>query len=226
MAWLPQSEALARRERLRPLLAQFGYAACVPFGREPDTQGRLGLWLDVADTRAPDERALSGLRVALDLAADAMLDYRDPRTGMQRGLRVARDATGAERLQGFWICGTDAADNAVSQWWRETLQGDAALEMPARRMLAPGARERGGGAAAPASPQLCTCFNVSVAQAETALAAATGVAAQRIAQTQAQLRCGTNCGSCLPHLRRLAQERITLANPAEHADVILRAMTT
>ena len=220
MAWLPQAEALARRERLRPLLAQFGYAACVPFGREPDTQGRLGLWLDVADIQAPDERALSGLRTELALSADAMLDYRDPRTGMQRGLLVARDAEGAERLQGFWICGTDAADNAVSQWWRETLQADAALEMPARRMLAPGARERGGGAAAaPASPQLCTCFNVSVAQAEAALATASGDAAQRIAQTQGQLRCGTNCGSCLPHLRRLAQEQITLANP-----VILRAV--
>ena len=210
MAWLPQGEALARRERLRPQLAQFGYAACVPFGREPDAQGRLGLWLDVADIQAPDEIALAGLRAELDLAADAMLDYRDPRTGMQRGLRVTRDAEGAERLQGFWICGTDAADHAVSQWWRDTLQADTALEMPARRMLAPGARERGGAAAAPPSPQLCTCLNVSVAQACEALAAATGDAAQRIEQTQATLRCGTNCGSCLPHLRRLAQEQINL----------------
>ena len=210
MAWLPQAEALARRERLRPLLAQFGYAACVPFGREPDVQGRVGLWLDIADVQAPDEIALAGLRDALDLAADAMLDYRDPRTGMQRGLRVTRDAAGAERLQGFWICGTDAADNAVSQWWRDTLQADAALEMPARRMLAPGARERGGASAAPASPQLCTCFNVSVAAATESLAAATGDTTSRIAQTQDKLRCGTHCGSCLPHLRRLAREQVDL----------------
>src|SRR5471032_1041391 len=34
MAWLPQAEALSRRERVRPLLAGFGYAACLPFGRE------------------------------------------------------------------------------------------------------------------------------------------------------------------------------------------------
>ena len=210
MAWLPQGEALARRERLRPLLAQFGYAACVPFGREPDAQGRVGLWLDIADIQSPDEIALAGLRTELDLAADAMLDYRDPRTGMQRGLRVTRDAAGAERLQGFWICGTDAADNAVSQWWRDTLQADTALEMPARRMLAPGARDRGGASAVPASPQLCTCFNVSVAAATESLAAATGDTASRIAQTQEKLRCGTNCGSCLPHLRRLAQEQVGL----------------
>ncbi|MEP6506073.1 MAG: hypothetical protein ABJD97_22245, partial [Betaproteobacteria bacterium] len=76
--------------------------------------------------------------------------------------------------------------------------------MPARRLLAPGARA-GGGVAAPASPQLCTGFDVGVAAATGALATASGDAAQRLAQTQAQLKCGTNCGSCLPVLRRLAQ---------------------
>jgi len=43
-----------------------------------------------------------------------------------------------------------------------------------------------------------------VAAAIAALAAAPGDAAQRLAATQAQLRCGTQCGSCLPTLRRLA----------------------
>ena len=205
MAWLPQSEALACRERLRPRLAQFGYAACVPFGREPDDQGRLGLWIDAAATQVPDAGLIEDLRAELGLASAEVLDYRDPRTGVQRALRVVRDGAGAERLQGFWICGHDAADAALAQWWREALQGDVALAMPARRLLFPGARERQGAAVAPASPQLCTCFDVSVAQAEAALAAAAGDAAQRIAQAQAQLRCGTHCGSCLPHLKRLAQ---------------------
>jgi assimilatory nitrate reductase catalytic subunit len=30
----------------------------------------------------------------------------------------------------------------------------------------------------------------------------------RIARVQATLRCGTSCGSCLPHLRRLAQQSV------------------
>jgi assimilatory nitrate reductase catalytic subunit len=205
MAWLPRSEALACRERLRSRLARFGYAACLPFGREPDDQGRLGLWLDAAATQVPDAGLIEDLRAELGLASADVLDYRDPRTGVQRALRVMRDDAGAERLQGFWICGHDAGDAALAQWWRETLQGDAALAVPARRLLFPGAREGQGAAVVPASPQLCTCFDVSVAQAQAALAGATGDAAQRIAQTQAQLRCGTNCGSCLPHLKRLAQ---------------------
>jgi len=44
-----------------------------------------------------------------------------------------------------------------------------------------------------------------VAAAGAAMAAASGDAAARLAQAQSQLRCGTNCGSCLPTLRRLAQ---------------------
>ena len=120
-------------------------------------------------------------------------------------MHVARDAAGAQWLQGFWIAGGDAADAALAAWWRETLQGGAPLTMPAYRLLAPGARE-GRTDAAPASPQLCTCFNVSVAQVTDALAASTGDAGARLAQAQAQLRCGSNCGSCLPHLRRLAQQ--------------------
>ncbi|MFL6677237.1 MAG: bacterioferritin-associated ferredoxin, partial [Burkholderiaceae bacterium] len=188
-----------------PQLAQFGYAACLPFGREPDAQGRAGLWLDIADKDVPDDIALNALRAELGLEAAAVLDYRDPRTGVQRALRVARDAAGAQWLQGFWVAGGDAADAALAAWWRETLQGDAPLAMPAHRLLAPGARE-GRADAAPASPQLCTCFNVSVAQVTDALAAASGDAGARLAQAQDRLRCGTNCGSCLPRLRGLAQQ--------------------
>jgi len=216
MAWLPQHEALARRERIGAQLAQFGYAACLPFGREPDAQGRVGLWLDIADKDVPDEIALDALRTELGLEATAVLDYRDPRTGVQRALRVARDARGAQWLQGFWVAGGDAADAALAAWWRETLQGDAPLAMPAYRLLAPGARA-GRADVAPASPQLCTCFDVSVAQVTDALAAATGDAGARLAQVQGQLRCGSNCGSCLPSLRRLARqasERDTVSTAA------------
>ncbi len=204
MAWLPQAEALARRERLRPLLDAFGYAACLPFGREPDAQGRVGLWLEAAAVAAPDPAVLDAVRAALELQAAVALDYRDARVGLQHALRVARDPAHGEHLQAFWLSGTAASDAALAAWWRAALLDDAPLAMPARRMLAPGARDTRVGSA-PASAQLCTCFDISVAAAGAALAAASGDASQRLAQTQAALRCGTNCGSCLPQLRRFAQ---------------------
>jgi assimilatory nitrate reductase catalytic subunit len=205
MAWLPQDEALARRERLRPLLAAFGYAACLPFGREPDAQGRVGLRLEAAATQPPAPALLAALRDELELQAERVLDYRDARQASQRALRVVRAADGGDRLHGFWVSGSaPAIDGELAAWWAELLQDDTPLPGPARRLLAPGARHASP-AAAPASPQLCTCFDVSVAAAGAAMAAASGDAAARLAQAQSQLRCGTNCGSCLPTLRRLAQ---------------------
>ena len=206
MVWLPQDEALVRRERLRPMLAAFGYAACLPFGREPDASGRVGLWLDAAAAQFPAPALLDMVRAELCLGADAVLDYRDQRTGQQRALRVRRTVDGSEHLQGFWICGTAPQDARLAAWWRESLQGETPLPMPALRMLAPSAADANGIAAAPPpSPQLCTCFDVSVGAAAAALASAGGDATARLASLQSALRCGTNCGSCLPRLRQLAR---------------------
>jgi len=48
-------------------------------------------------------------------------------------------------------------------------------------------------------------IDVSLAQIETALAQVSGGSEQRLAGLQQRLRCGTNCGSCLPELQRLAR---------------------
>ena len=55
------------------------------------------------------------------------------------------------------------------------------------------------------SPQVCTCFNVSEDAIRAALPRCGGSADQRLAELQGKLRCGTNCGSCIPELRRLVK---------------------
>ena len=55
--------------------------------------------------------------------------------------------------------------------------------------------------------QVCTCLNVSDSAIRACLARAHGSDEERLAQLQAQLRCGTQCGSCVPELRRLVRER-------------------
>jgi assimilatory nitrate reductase catalytic subunit len=213
MAWLPEAEALVRREKIRALLGDFGFASCVPFGREPDDQGRLGLAVDAAAREAPHASTLDALRALLALDGAAVLDYRDARAACRRSLRVARDGAGAERLQAFWLSGTASADEALAAAWREALKTGDALPVAARRLLSPAPLDT----AAPVpqrGPQLCACFDVSVAAASAALDAAVGDAPMRLANVQANLRCGTNCGSCLPHLRRLAQQSVEAATAA------------
>lgn len=72
--------------------------------------------------------------------------------------------------------------------------------MPGRLLLRPGAQ------ASPAHSrgrQVCSCFDVTEPEIEAALADGAGAEAERLARVQAATRCGTNCGSCLPELKRL-----------------------
>jgi assimilatory nitrate reductase catalytic subunit len=221
MAWLPQDVALARGEALREHLAGFGFASCLPFGREPDARGRLGLALDAAAVEAPAGEVLEAMRRVLGLDGPAVLDYRDARAHCRRSLRIARDAAGDERLEGWWVSGTAADDAALADAWRDTLLADAALAVPARRLLWPAAAPGAGPGAAPArGAQLCACHDVGVAAATNALAAAVGDAPMRIAHVQATLRCGTSCGSCLPQLRRLASQCVAAATAPEAAQAL------
>jgi assimilatory nitrate reductase catalytic subunit len=211
MAWLPADEALAVREQLRPALASFAFASLLPFGREPDPQGRLGLLLRAAAGAAPQDSLLAPLRQALQLDAPGVLAYCDPHRGQQRALRVARDASGAERLQGFWVAG----DVSGEAWLRTLLEADQSLPGPGRQLLAPGALA--SRSVSPRSPQICTCFNISQAQIEAGLAQCTGRAEARVLHLQSTLRCGTQCGSCLPSLRRMAQASCDNAGTQRHS---------
>ena len=203
MAWLPADQALALRERFRPALALFGYASLLPFGREPDHAvdgtGRLGLLLRAGAAEAPGDAVLAPMREAFGLEAAGVLAYQDARRGQQRALKVVRDPDGAERLQAFWVAG----DVSGEAWLRQLLEADQTLPGPGRQLLAPGALAQKS--AAPRSPQVCTCFNVDEAAIRADLAQRAGALDERIAQCQAALKCGTNCGSCLPTLRSIAK---------------------
>jgi assimilatory nitrate reductase catalytic subunit len=53
--------------------------------------------------------------------------------------------------------------------------------------------------------QICTCFNVTDLAITERLATCEGSDDERLAALQAGLRCGTNCGSCVPELKRLVR---------------------
>jgi assimilatory nitrate reductase catalytic subunit len=199
MAWLPQAQALALRERLKPVLRAFGWATLLPFGREPDALGRVGLLLRAGHSTPVDEAVLAPIRQAMQLSGADVLAYRDARQGQQRALRIGRDAAGHERLQAFWLAG----DASGEQWLRTLLEADELLPVPGRNLLAPGSLAQR--VATPRSPQVCSCFNVSEEAIRTELSHCTGNTEQRVSQLQATLKCGSNCGSCIPALRTLAK---------------------
>jgi assimilatory nitrate reductase catalytic subunit len=58
--------------------------------------------------------------------------------------------------------------------------------------------------------QVCTCFNVSEEAIQAQLANSEGSDDQRLSRLQGDLKCGTNCGSCIPELRRLVKHTVPL----------------
>jgi assimilatory nitrate reductase catalytic subunit len=199
LAWLPQQRAHAAREALRELMPMFPYASCVPFGREPDELGRLGLTWRAAAHEAASHAVLARIEALLELDGAQALRYVDSQRGLRR--TIVLDGHGdAMRVQAFLLAGQTDAE----PWLRALLVGDQPAQAYGRALLRAGAAPPG--AVPVSSPQVCTCHNVSESRIRDALGSMAGAPDARLAQLQRALRCGTECGSCLPALKRLVAE--------------------
>ena len=128
----------------------------------------------------------------------ATLRYVDAVRGRRRLLAIEGSGDAA-RLAGLLLVG----EAPLAGWLRTLWQEQRAVAPFRRALLAPGATAPTG-IAAP-SRQVCNCFDVSDAAIRAALARADGAPAERLRALQAELQCGTGCGSCLPELRRIEQ---------------------
>ena len=135
-----------------------------------------------------------------------MLRYQDRNQGQRRSAKL-RQHQGQTELQGFCLAG----DIRAQAWITTVLQEQLPAQNYGRLLLIPGAT-------APAQlqsrgRQVCSCFDVGESAIDTFLAGCSGSAEARQAGLQQALQCGTNCGSCLPELRRrvrLSQAPATL----------------
>jgi assimilatory nitrate reductase catalytic subunit len=199
VAWLPENQAWQAREQLRDVMPQFIYAACVPFGRE-----RTGLLFRAAAHEAALDETMSRIEQILGLAGTEVLRYADRRRGQRRSMRLRRHGAD-ERLEGFLLAG----DTSAEAWIKTLLQDELPAQAYGRLLLVPGAKAPLSVAAR--GRQVCSCFNVSEAEIGTALAQCEGAADTQLQQLQTALKCGTQCGSCVPELRRLVRLRLQVA---------------
>jgi assimilatory nitrate reductase catalytic subunit len=95
--------------------------------------------------------------------------------------------------------------DAAPQWDAVKASLDAeTLPAAARRMLLSG---RSADGLAEAGPLVCTCFGVGLTQIHAALAGRVATSVDDIGRA---LKAGTNCGSCLPELKRIVNARAVL----------------
>jgi assimilatory nitrate reductase catalytic subunit len=196
VAWMDDDRALAARQALQALMPSFAFATVVPFGH-----ARSGVLFRAAAKASPGASVLLQIEALLGLQGPDVLRYADQRAGQQRSMRLAMDTQGHQRLQAFMLAG----DVSAEAWLKTLLQEELPAETYGRLLLMPSAK-------APLAlkakgKQVCTCFNIHQPEIEAVLREVCGdhdtTPEQALAQLQAALRCGTQCGSCVPELKKL-----------------------
>jgi len=123
-----------------------------------------------------------------------VLHYADKRRGQRRSMKLV---DGGQRLDAFVLAG----DISAEAWIKPILQDELAAQAYGRLLLVPGAKAPV--AVVAKGKQVCSCFDVSETQIAATLGTCNGNADAQLDQLQGQLKCGTNCGSCVPELKRI-----------------------
>ncbi len=200
MAHLPPGQALKIQQALRPWMVHFQHAVCVPFGEN-------GVWFQAAHPQAPEGTWLQALCDLLGLASDQTLRYDDGPRHVYRRIRATTNSpTGERHLQAFLLAGTVQSFH----WMSALVQGQVPLTAPAWTLLQDLTEPTGQAAIAKVKP-LCNCLGVSEQTVINALGGCSGTPSMRLSQLQTQLKCGTQCGSCVPEIKRLIEQHPTVA---------------
>lgn len=211
VAWLPEN-ALEVRERVKALMQRFPFASCVPFSsnaplEQAATRERSGVLFRAASHEAPPDELVQQIEQLLGLAGAEALRYVDRRRGQRRTVRVHREA-GDMRLEAMLLAG----DTSAEAWLKALLLQQAPAQAYGRLLLSPGAKPPM--AVQQKGKQVCSCFGVEAPAIQGHLAACAGSAEERLASLQGALRCGTNCGSCVPELKRMVRAVLPLRQAA------------
>jgi assimilatory nitrate reductase catalytic subunit len=195
LAWLPADAALRAQAQLRALMGSFAYASALPFGRE-----RCGLLFRAAAYEPAPDALLEQVEALLGLASAGVLHYADKRRGQRRSMKLVPQG-GEARLEAFLLAG----DTSAESWVRPLLQDELAAQSYGRALLQAGAKAPV--AVAAKGRQVCSCFDVGETRIVETLTRCSGSPDAQLAQLQQALECGTNCGSCIPELKRIVRLR-------------------
>ena len=202
VAWLPSDQVLSIRRELQALMARFPFASCTPFSNNVPTDGtqaeRSGVLFRAAGHEAPPDELLQHIEAILNLNGSDVLRYLDKKRGQRRAVKLVhgdKDVT----LEGFMLGG----DTSAQSWIKTLLQDELPAHTYGRALLVPGATPPI--AVVSRGKPVCACFNVTDVAIDAHLARCSGSDKDRLASLQTTLKCGTNCGSCVPQLQRMVR---------------------
>jgi assimilatory nitrate reductase catalytic subunit len=203
VAWVPEHKAQTILQALRARMVQFEFASCVPFSDAPsEGPARQGVLMRAACSEAPDMALLHDIEQLLGLNGSDSLRYVDAKRSQLRSMRLQHSTANQAQdtqLNAFIIAG----DTSAETWLKALLQTQASTQAYGRRLLMTGSKPPV--ALVDAGTTVCSCVGVKDVAIRNHLKIYQGDSAQRLASLQGTLKCGTQCGSCVPELRRMIQ---------------------
>jgi assimilatory nitrate reductase catalytic subunit len=185
-------------EKVRALMSQFTYASCGLFGRETESNKVGLLILRAAHETAPEFALIEQIDEILGMTEESpCLNYNDAKRGVSKRILVENNVTnGKPEVTGVRLMG----ETLAADWLKEVMTTGIFTDELRRWALAP--------LSAPPSGQvgrgkiICSCLDVS----QNEIVENIELGADLIT-LQNKLKCGTECGSCVPELKRLVQMR-------------------
>jgi assimilatory nitrate reductase catalytic subunit len=184
---------LASLQKIRAILMNFEYASCGMFGRQSEAHAGM-LILRTAHTEIPDPALIAEIDTILGMTDDMpLLNYVDAKRGISKRILVENNlTTGKAEVTGVRLVG----ETLAADWLKDVMTTGEFNPELRRWALAPlnappaGQRSRG--------KIVCNCLDV----AENDIVDTIQLGADLIT-LQNKLKCGTECGSCVPELKRL-----------------------
>jgi assimilatory nitrate reductase catalytic subunit len=214
LAWpgCRRSDALDVREQLKALMARCSpsppacpspttrrwsrrqrasAAACC--SAPPPTRRRRRNWCSAGSAAGPGRRRDAALR-------------RPPQGPAPQ--RSACGATAPTCARGLLLAG----DTSAEAWLKSLLLQELPAQAYGRLLLAPGAKAPV--AVQQKGKQVCSCFGVEAPAIEATWRSAAARRRSGWPRCRRALRCGTNCGSCVPELKRMVRAVVPLPQAA------------
>ena len=185
--WVDSEQALILQQALKPYMREFAYASCVPFGRD-----KIGVLFRAADEYPAAPELIKKIETLFGIVGADVLRYDDTKRGNARHILIRNGALAAVVLAG---------DTSAESWLKAYLLDQEPVAKLGRLLLMPSTSAPQG--FTPRGKVVCSCLNVADTEINTALASIVGPPVDVLARLQTRLKCGTNCGSCVPELKKM-----------------------
>lgn len=194
MVIMRRGDALKRLQSVQHLLSQFAYATVTLFGRDDPA-----VILRAHASEAPDPSIIHELDLLLGLDDESRcMIYVDRKRGISKRVLVGDE----NQVDGVRLTG-----ETVARDWIKALMIEGVLADELRPWVLAPVSTPPTGSTNGRGKIICNCWDVSENEIK-----AEAVQGCDLASIQGKLKCGTQCGSCVPEIKRLIAQTMVVAS--------------